>query len=394
MSKLSVIVPVYNTKKYLNQCIDSIIGQSYKDIEIIIVDDGSTDGAGTICDSYKEADSRIKVIHQKNKGLLSARLTGVINAEGEYIGFVDSDDWIAGDMYELLMSTAENADCDIVSMGYTIVNNKELREEDDATLFGIFEKGKNMDFLLSNMMYDTKNETRGVHPSLCCKIFAKDLISASITKADTNISLGEDAAIFYPCCLNAERICILKAYKYYYRSRSASICRSFGVDTFEKINYFNQYMKKAFEKYGDKYNLQRQLRMYTWFFVHQTLGHVFELNYFYSCIYPIFPRNVVEKGCDIILYGAGKVGKSYHKQIIESDYCNIIAWADKNANGKEEIIAPAQIKNFTYSKIVIAVYNKLLAEEIAQELTELGIPREKIVWEEPQNPPDSSVSVY
>lgn len=393
MPALSIIVPVYNTKKYLNQCIDSIISQSYKDIEIIIVDDGSTDGASAICDSYRDADCRVKVIHQENRGLLSARMTGVINAEGEYIGFVDSDDWIAEDMYEELMSVAKSEKCNIVSMGYTAVFDEKLQMEDDATLFGIFEKGKNLEQAFSKMIYDAWNERRGIHPSLCCKIIAKELLKDSISKVDKAITLGEDAAIFYPCCLKAERICILKSYKYYYRFRDDSMCHTYSVDIFKKMDCFNKYMQKALKQYGNKYNIQTQLKRYIWSFLEFTLWKIFDLN-FCANIYPVFPRNVVEKGCDIILYGAGKVGQSYHKQIIESNYCNIIAWADKNANGKEGIIAPVQIKNFTYSKIVIAVYNKVLAQEIAQELTESGIPGEKIVWEEPQNPPDSSVSVY
>ena len=99
---ISVIVPVYNVESYLEKCIDSIIHQTYKNLEIILVDDGSTDNSGKICDVYKEKDSRIKVIHKQNRGLSSARNCGLEIAKGEYIGFVDGDDYIAEDMYALL----------------------------------------------------------------------------------------------------------------------------------------------------------------------------------------------------------------------------------------------------------------------------------------------------
>jgi len=393
MPVLSIIVPVYNTKKYLKQCVDSIIGQSYTDIEILLIDDGSTDGAGNICDEYQCADSRIKVIHQENKGLASARYTGVQNAEGKYIGFVDSDDWIAIDMYEHLMTVAEVGKCDIVSMGYTAVIGDRLQEEDDATLVGIYEKGKNLDVVLSNMMYDIRKQRRGIHPSLCCKVIVKELLLESIINVDKDISLGEDAAVFYPCCLNAERICILKQYKYYYRIHDNSMCRSFNLDMFEKIKCFDQYMKKCLKEIESKYNLAEQLKMYVWGFINDALKGIFG---FYVRVHleAIFPRNVVEKGSDIILYGAGTVGQSYYRQILENNYCNIIAWADKDGkNDVGDIIDPTQIRDKEFSKLVIAVKSKLVAEEIGEELIDLGIPKDKIVWAEPQNPPQVSLKM-
>ena len=97
---LSVIIPVYKVEKYLRQCVDSVINQTYKNLEIILVDDGSPDNCGKICDEYAEKDKRVKVIHQLNKGLSGARNTGTEQASGEYIAFVDSDDWLDVHMYE------------------------------------------------------------------------------------------------------------------------------------------------------------------------------------------------------------------------------------------------------------------------------------------------------
>ena len=99
---ISIIVPVYNVEKYLEKCIDSILNQSYQNLEIILIDDGSTDNSGSICDEYKKKDQRVQVIHQKNQGQSSARNAGLNIAKGSYIGFVDSDDWIEQNMYEKL----------------------------------------------------------------------------------------------------------------------------------------------------------------------------------------------------------------------------------------------------------------------------------------------------
>ena len=112
--KISVIVPVYKVESYLEQCISSIIKQTYKNLEIILVNDGSPDNCGKLCDIYAKKDSRIKVIHKKNGGLSDARNVALDIATGDYIGFVDSDDWININMYEVLINEAKNEDADIV----------------------------------------------------------------------------------------------------------------------------------------------------------------------------------------------------------------------------------------------------------------------------------------
>ena len=111
---VSIIAPVYNAKEYLPRCLDSITGQTLQNWELLLVDDGSTDGSGTICDAYAAMDSRIHVIHQKNAGVSAARNAGLDAASGRYIGFVDADDWIAPEMFQMLFSVAAEKCCDIV----------------------------------------------------------------------------------------------------------------------------------------------------------------------------------------------------------------------------------------------------------------------------------------
>lgn len=126
---ISVIVPVYNVKPYLRKCLDSIIGQTYRDLEILIIDDGSTDGSGKICDEYKR-DARVRVFHTENQGLSAARNRGLDEAQGEWIGFVDSDDWIDPDMYECLLRGAEEAEVDVVECGvYIEYKNKTIKRD-------------------------------------------------------------------------------------------------------------------------------------------------------------------------------------------------------------------------------------------------------------------------
>ena len=118
---ISVIVPVYNVERYLAQCVDSILSQTHKDLEIILVDDGSSDGCGAICDEYAKRDSRVIVIHKANGGASDARNAGLAVCTGDYISFIDSDDYIAPDMYEFLVAFAEKEDLDIAMCGMTRV---------------------------------------------------------------------------------------------------------------------------------------------------------------------------------------------------------------------------------------------------------------------------------
>ena len=108
---VSVIVPVYNIEPYLRKCLDSVLGQTYRNLEILVIDDGSTDASGTICDEYKSSDSRIRVLHQINKGLSEARNSGIDIATGDYILFVDGDDWIESNTVECLLQTCEKKRC-------------------------------------------------------------------------------------------------------------------------------------------------------------------------------------------------------------------------------------------------------------------------------------------
>ena len=129
---ISVIVPIFNTQKYLNKCIDSICNQTYRDLEIILVDDGSTDDSGKICDEYAGRDERIKVIHKSNGGLSDARNKGLDVASGEFVAFVDGDDYIHHDMYAILLQTMNDYQADITCCDYRKVSEDEIITEDSS----------------------------------------------------------------------------------------------------------------------------------------------------------------------------------------------------------------------------------------------------------------------
>ncbi|WP_322018790.1 glycosyltransferase [Clostridium butyricum] len=149
---ISIIVPIYNMQKYLRKCLDTLIKQTYDKLEIILVDDGSTDSSGVICDEYLLKDNRIKVIHKENAGVSDARNVGIAIAKGEYIGFVDPDDYIELNMYEKLLYLIKNNDCDIAICGYVIEdeNGNSVKNLDKEIKNIILNSEKAMKLLINN----------------------------------------------------------------------------------------------------------------------------------------------------------------------------------------------------------------------------------------------------
>lgn len=150
MKKLSVIVPIYNVEKFLRRCIDSIINQSYSNLEIILVDDGSTDKSGRICDEYSKIDLRIKVVHLDNGGVSRARNIGISLSTGEYLSFVDSDDYISSEMYEKMIYILENENLEIVSCGAYIVKNNKILGRQGSGKLKIYSKEEILPLVLQD----------------------------------------------------------------------------------------------------------------------------------------------------------------------------------------------------------------------------------------------------
>lgn len=144
---ISIIIPIYNVEQYLQRCIDSVLAQTYTDLEIILVDDGSPDGCGKICDAYAEKDSRIKVIHQENRGVSCARNAGLEIATGDQIAFLDSDDYVDATMYQQLLTVMEKTDADIAECGYRWVKPHETYDNENTGKIDIYTNLEALDKL-------------------------------------------------------------------------------------------------------------------------------------------------------------------------------------------------------------------------------------------------------
>lgn len=215
MPQISIIVPVYKVEQYLHRCVDSILNQTFTDFELILVDDGSPDKSGQICDDYAENDSRIIVIHQANQGAATARNNGIKTAHGEYIGFVDSDDYISKNHFEYLVNTAIRENTDIVMCNYNFVdqNGNITRMShgfDTGTVFGRDE--------IENILYKNifNNENTVGYFSLWNKVFRKDFVTDNNILIDKNMSFGEDMIFIMDCFRFCKNIAFTENAGYYY----------------------------------------------------------------------------------------------------------------------------------------------------------------------------------
>ncbi len=246
---VDIIVPIYNVSKYLNKCIDSLIVQTYKDITIILVDDGSTDESGIICDKYAKNDERIKVIHKKNGGLVSAWKTGLMSANSEWVVFVDGDDWIEHQHIELLITEQIRTSADIV-----VTRMKQIDNEKEEYIEFCIPSGKYNGERLKNELYPLMInaggfEKRGVPFSRCSKLIRKSIIFQNLQYLYDNATYEEDFNIIAPCLMDAVTISLIQVENaaYCYRRVESSMLHGYDKNMKNSINNIYPRLIKACE---------------------------------------------------------------------------------------------------------------------------------------------------
>lgn len=236
MDLISIIIPVYNVSKYLRRCVDSVLSQTYKNIEIVLVDDGSTDDSGNICDEYAEKENSITTVHQTNQGLGPARNTGLDLAHGKYIGFVDSDDWVAPNMYEYMYKAMMNNGCDIVTCGRYVVSDEGVLSEVycSSTERKIEKEEAVKQYLIQKVM----------NMSVCDKLFNRELFQNVRFPGDFYRS--EDIVPMYQMLKKSKGVYLTGKpfYNYYYRMGSLSKS-NFSPKTMGSYIYSEQVAKEV-----------------------------------------------------------------------------------------------------------------------------------------------------
>lgn len=440
MSKIavSVIMPVYNSEKYLRVALDSLINSTLKNIEIICVDDGSTDSSFDILKEYKQKDNRFILLRQKNSYAGVARNYGMSVAKGKYLSFLDSDDYFKTTMLEEAYLCAEKEQADLVVFGgeyfsedisnaYHVQSllNEELLPE--GTVFDINNRIENLlhfttpcpwnklflrkfveKYNLKFQEYKRANDIYFVELALAyaskIAVVRKDLICYRTGNNQSLQGTNSDSPLqFVNAFLSVKEKLIEQNIYNKYEKSFRNICLSNCIYYLESIKegkafieLYEALKERVFEQFNiigtcksDYYN-SYAYDQYIYIMSHSPIEYLInKYNMVKSGIYTkeyLFPFSRIDKGCDIILYGAGKVGQKFYNQIKKSKYCNIIGWVDQRADIKNNafIKLPEQINLNSGDYVVIAVEDSFLAAKIKESLiNDYKVNMEKIIWENP-----------
>ena len=240
----SVVVPVYKSEKYLKQCVDSILKQTYRHFELILVDDGSPDQSPIMCDEFAANDNRVKVIHKKNGGAVSARLAGAEQASGEYIVTVDSDDYIDSELLESLFNAIEKNPCEIILYNATMFSEDKCSPMTHNLPEGIYT-GRELDLVRENFMCDLKRHSLNfgnILFSLWSKAIKRTLFLEYQRKAPQNVTKGEDLVVFAPILYACNSVSVVNKTCYYYRSNTLSMMHKFSYEDLVSLAALKEYL--------------------------------------------------------------------------------------------------------------------------------------------------------
>lgn len=241
MTKLSVIIPVYNVSKYLPRCIESVLNQSGIDLEVLLINDGSTDSSGEICNAYAKKDVRIRAFHQENSGVSSARNKGIEESSGDWITFVDADDWIEPNSIQEIINNNNNIDSDyIIAKSFIVRDGQAVIERYPFSNNLLNKKLKGTDLIIQSIY------GRG---SVCGVIYSRMFLKNNKIKFPLNLKNGEDSIFCTICSIYGEKISFSDSHFYNVYERDGSASR--GNWTFDRvlnmtknISYINQYIEK------------------------------------------------------------------------------------------------------------------------------------------------------
>lgn len=383
--KISVIIPAFNVGNYLERCLRSVVDQSYSNIEIIVIDDGSVDSTARICDRFAEFDSRIVVIHKENGGVTSARKEGIRRATGEYVLHVDGDDWIEPDRIKQFVESALAEDVDMVYLnGYYMDFGGSHRIEKGQFNFGTYFGKEEIYRNVICKLVDCECCFRyNIAPAMWSWVVKRELSRIIIEMVPDSIKLGEDLMFTLLCLISAESVTIMEDDGYHYYQRSQSIM---GSRTLMDGNWRSSvrngvcrikgFLGRDIEKIIDYLTIGAIIR--------DDYGSVLE-----ECRCFLFPFKKVYPGSKVVIYGAGNIGRQLTTYLQSYSKYTVIAWIDGNSEVVGKIkngIAIDSVRSLPlldYDYIVVAVYQYNDAMDICRKLLEMEIDEEKIALMDP-----------
>ena len=379
--KVSVIVPIYGVEKYLAKCIESILAQSYKNLEVILINDGSKDNSKNIINAFKSKDERIVSLNKLNGGLVSARKAGVELASGKYLTFVDGDDWIEVDHIKNFLEI-ELTDVDMVVCGFKrdfLGKTKKFKTNFDE---GYYDADSLKKLVLPNAIHDDLTGEHGISTYVWNKLFLTQNVRKFIKKIDNQIVMGEDSCLTYPYLFNSKKIYISNNTTYVYRQRASSIIKSVkdNDDEFNRLSLVFSYLLSALRNYEPGLRTQHQIERYFLSLMCVRSGGVFSIGG--SRFFLPFSNFELKVDNKLVIFSSGSFGQHLYSALRGLPKTNIVSWIDEDyiesRQEKLEVSAPNEIKFLKFDKVLIASLNKSRTLEIIQLLSRYGISSSQI----------------
>lgn len=379
---ISVIVPVYNCEKYLSRCLDSVIGQKYGKIEIILINDGSSDRTAEICKEYAGKDARIVYIEQSNHGVAYTRKKAIDLASGQYIGFVDADDFIDETMYAQMISHMKSAQ--LVTSGY-FYQKKQIF---DALPEGLYEGDAGKAYLYENMILVGNTGKIGITTNLWSKLFLASKLKKAAAESVQDLFMGEDADLLFRYILMCDAVSISGICSYHHELNEASIMNTVNHDYLRNVDCLYRSLAEEFEKSAYREKLLPKWNRWIWMMLQnapQFMGWQFESHT--ERIRYISPyMNLLPKK-RVVLYGAGAVGKDFYRLHQKSGDMEIVLWVDRNWEDLQKagltVSSTERIQDVDFDYILLAVKEKEMADAIGGQLRRQGISDSQILWKKP-----------
>lgn len=372
---ISVIIPIYNSANYLSECVESVLSQSFDDIEVILVDDGSSDGSIEIEESFALRDNRVIIAKQHHSGPFLARKTGAMLAKGEYITFVDSDDFVEKQAYELARNDMETGiECIIFGINRYCTDGI-IKQQIPGYRIGRYNRQNIETEILPTFVWDIEHNKFGVDPSLCTKLFNAELLKQTYNEMDEiRYQFGEDVAIVYPLMMKLSTLSIHDEIYYNHRQRKYGDIPSYIKDS-EFLNKLHDLYRHLKNSLMCLPNITKQIDLF-----YSNAVALNDWNYGIRKVDGVFPFDRVDKGERIVIYGAGNLGHLYIKQLSSIDYCKVILWVDIYKCNGENISHPTKLLDVSYDKIVVSLKDCDIRQKIYKYLVDIGVPKEKIIY--------------
>lgn len=363
--KITVIVTVYNVAQYLDRCLQSVLRQTYTNLEIIVINDGSIDNSLKICQKYQKEDIRIVLISQENLGAVIARKKGIEMATGTYITFVDGDDWIDVDTYANVVSNSNGEDVIMYGLveeyGYkTVKRNNAVTDE-------------KVENILPTMLCNRRFFEFGILPNLVCKLIRTEIMKDIIKDISNALTMGDDAVFTYMSLAKAHTFRNLSITPYHYFQRNNSLVRKTSSQESIVELYKNMLEIEMIE--SEQKQWHEQVYIYMTFILQLKSTDAFVSNTsFYNKFF----------GKKILIYGAGNYGRVINETLQRYLSVTIAGVVDRDWSEIRKrdpgIMSPDDILKLDYDYIYIAILNENICKSVETQLVKKGIEASKIVY--------------